>query len=85
MRIEYTGGRRARLGVDGHATCMAERYASRQEHGEPCQNIRRRTGPRRGRAARKTALRAGCARAARWARPRRAPRACCTRGRLKGN
>jgi hypothetical protein len=73
MRIEYTGGRWARLGVDGHITCMAEHYASRREHGEPRQDAARTTRalararphwramnePRRGRAARHEQA-AGC-------------------------
>jgi hypothetical protein len=59
MRIEYMeGGRRSKprgrrgcLGVDGHVTSVAERYASRQEHGEPCQNVVCGTGPCRGSGA----------------------------------
>jgi hypothetical protein len=35
-------------GVDGLVTCVAERYASRREHGEPHQDVVREMAPRRG-------------------------------------
>jgi hypothetical protein len=51
---------------------MAERYASRQEHGEPCQNIGHGTGPRRGAKREQAAPRARLRRGQAAPRPRAA-------------
>jgi hypothetical protein len=44
MRIKYMGEVDGWLGVDGHVTNVAGRYASRREHGEPRQGTARAQG-----------------------------------------